>query len=433
MAVYAVCRPHRRAAVIAAGGVAVCAWGSLWGALLLTLSAAAAYTGGILINNFKEKRGISKLILTVCCVINGIIFLLFSRSLYSPPDMIPMSEKFFRAVGASVYTLHSISYCADIFRGRYAAQIRFSEVFAFVGFMPCLNCGPILRYDEISETLDAPKIRSDLLADGILLYLYGLSEKIIIADRLAALQEEIRSMGAERVSAPTAWLGAAVFGAWFCFELSGFFHMARGFALMLGFELKKCYIPPLGSYELKSCLTGINPSLSEWLYDYIVLPLKGKAVPAALAAAVAGGLWYGTSRSFLVWSVMAAAVIALETLLKKPLGYLPKVLRVMLVISAAVICGGVLSGGSYEEGILWLGAMFGSNPTSTENTTWYFLRSYAPTLIPAVLLLTPLPEKFTSRFGQQFIPAARPAIILALLILCTSFMLSEPQMAEFMF
>lgn len=449
MGIYGITRPKHRSEILVLGSACFIAWAQPLGLINLAVSALSAYIGGIVIYNFRENKAKGRAVLALCSVVNGAMFFAFAYSNYCPVDIFSGLTgtdgqfRLYTAFGVGVYTLHSISYCADIYRGRYQPDGGFFHVCAYVGFMPSLTCGPIVRYSDVADTISAPSIKSGLLSDGILLFLRGLAEKVILANQLGGFWKDISSVGAARLSAPAAWLGALIFGFWFYYEFQGFSHMARGFAAMLGFDIKPNFDLPFSKSSLKGFILSFNTSLVSWIGDHIYQPLYGMGkktrfsqIRNILFVSLLMGMWYGFGRNTILWALLVAVLVCVEDCLDKQLQHLPAVIRVVLMQLIILVSWAVLSGLSLSDSMGYLIAMFGGGNAIDNGLTWYFVKTSAFVLALCIIFASPLFGFIQKKLGSiktGVITAAKPAIILALMILNTAFMLAQHGMSGFSF
>ena len=114
-------------------------------------------------------------------------------------------------VGISFYTFQTLSYTLDIFRGQLKPVKDPISFFAFVAFFPQLVAGPIERAKLLLPQFNQfHQFDSKSVKSGMLLVIWGLFKKIVIADRLAFYVNKAYLLGPEELSGPIA-LTAVVF------------------------------------------------------------------------------------------------------------------------------------------------------------------------------------------------------------------------------
>lgn len=436
--IYAIANARHRVKILILGSAAFIAWASPWGLINLAVSVLSAYLGGIFIYNLRDSKARSRAALWSCISLNVIMFIIFADGLFGEA----LERSFYAAFGICVYAFHSISYCADVYMKKIEPDVQFSSVCAYVGFMPSLARGPLLKYEELSQQLRAPSIKSDMLSDGIMMFLIGLAEKVILADQLETLCRDIFSLQTNEMSSMTAWLGAIIFGFRFYYEFQSFSHMARGFALMLGFEIKPNFDFPYSKLSVTDFLKCFNVSLIGWINDYIYQPLGGnkRTVPMLLRniflSVTAMSLWYGFGLNFLFWALYLLVFVIAETFMKKKLQRIPMVIRFISVNVIMLVGWAVLFEKNLFASLKYIGVMFSGGIFLVDELSLYFAKNSAVILLICIIFASPLLKFMHSRSDSVksiAVTASKPAIILALMILCTAFMLFGNSASAFVF
>ncbi len=212
-------------------------------------------------------------------------------------------------VGISFYTFQTMSYTIDIYRGQLRAHKSLLGFALFVAFFPQLVAGPIVRAREFLPQVSRCR-RMDLnqIYEGCYLILWGLFKKIVIADNLARLVDEV--FGAQHTL-----LGGAVLVAIYAFavqiycDFSGYTDIARGCAKVLGFELRLNFNLPYFASNPAEFWRRWHISLSTWLRDYLYIPLGGsrkgprRTCINLMLTMILGGLWHGAAWTFVLWGL----------------------------------------------------------------------------------------------------------------------------------
>ena len=167
-------------------------------ALLLAFSTLITYGTGILLEKSKEEK-VKKQIIAICCVLNFAVLFVFKYFNFSIDSINWVLNKvgsgginsrldLLLPVGISFYTFQAIGYIIDVYRGA-KAEHDFTKYALFVSFFPQLGSGPIERSKNMFPQLEELKTRNlweyDRIKNGVLLLLWGMFQKIVIADRLA--------------------------------------------------------------------------------------------------------------------------------------------------------------------------------------------------------------------------------------------------------
>ena len=133
--------------------------------------------------------------------------------------------------GISFYTFHTISYTADIYRGKFAPHNKLIDYITFVAFFPQLVAGPIARASDLLPQIAAkrPSITWAQAEIAIWLVCWGLFKKITLADNFAHLVELIQPrLQPDNTSAGAGLLFAYAFAGQIYCDFSAYTDIARG-------------------------------------------------------------------------------------------------------------------------------------------------------------------------------------------------------------
>ena len=214
-------------------------------------------------------------------------------------------------VGISFYTFQTIGYCIDVYRGKTPPPAGFVQFSAYVAFFPQLVAGPIERGGHLLPQFSqahTPRF------NGFWLFVWGLYQKVVIADNLAPFVERVFASPA---SASNSELIAAVLAfalQIFC-DFSGYSDMARGIARMMGFEIVVNFNIPYMARTPSEFWSRWHISLSSWLRDYLYVPLGGNRHGTLLTyrnlmlTMLLGGLWHGAAWTFVLWGAFHGAIL----------------------------------------------------------------------------------------------------------------------------
>lgn len=222
-------------------------------------------------------------------------------------------------IGISFYTFHSLSYCLDIYRGKFAPTRSWRDYALYVAFFPQLVAGPIVRWTEMRAQIETPRVATlGGLGLGLGLLLLGLFEKIVLADSVFAPVADAVFDQAAGANVATAWIGMIAFsGQIFC-DFAGYSSCALGSALALGFVLPINFRNPYAAASFADFWRRWHISLSRWLRDYLYVSLGGNRLGRWLTlrnlmlTMLIGGLWHGAAWHFIVWGGLHGAFLALE-------------------------------------------------------------------------------------------------------------------------
>jgi len=408
------------------GSCVAVAWGHPLGLIPLLVSILMGYCFGSIIGKHGRKSLLSKLLLCVCIVTQLAQTIVFC-TLYNS------GAEIFAAFGCGVFSLHTISLCFDTYRGDVLPDRNIFNVIAYIGFLPSL-CGiPVVNYKKISEQLKTPEIKSDKLADGILLMLFGIAEKVIISDRLTELFNEMQMTSAESMSMIMAWIGAFIFACSLYSKLKGYSNIARGFAMMLGFDIPASFRYPISRITLREYVNSYNVSAATFAREYIHRPIEGRhssharTLNASFVSIIVLCISYCPSVRFAIWGLIAAILVMIEMMLDEKLSRIPKPVRFIFTHMLTLSGWAFVSQSSTSASIEYLTNMFGSVRAIDYAPLQYFILSALPYLILMLIFdFKPLHEYYNKLDNSEMsiVIVLKPFTTFILLLLCTVFLMS---------
>jgi D-alanyl-lipoteichoic acid acyltransferase DltB (MBOAT superfamily) len=227
-------------------------------------------------------------------------------------------------IGISFHTFKSVSYLIEINQDTQKAERHFGILALFVMFYPPLVSGPIDRPGHLLPQLHAEhKFDHTDLAEGLRLMAWGFFKKLVIADRLALLVNQVYGNPAG-YSGPMLILTAVAFAYQIYCDFSGYSDIAIGAARLLGIRLTTNFDRPFAARTLAEFWQRWHISLSSWLRDYIFFPirrtlLRNRRLPSWLNQAIpplvtmlASGLWHGAAWTFVLWGGLHGIYLTLE-------------------------------------------------------------------------------------------------------------------------
>lgn len=225
-------------------------------------------------------------------------------------------------VGISFYTFQTLSYTIDVYRRQLEPTKNIVAFSAFVSFFPQLVAGPIERASHLLPQFSkVHTFNYDNVKSGFFLILFGLFKKVVIADRLALLVNEVYAKPGEYDSLATI-IATLFFAIQIYCDFSGYTDIAIGVARTLGFDLKKNFDTPYFSKSITEFWRRWHISLSTWFRDYLFIPLGGSRVKESrvyfnlFIVFVISGLWHGASINFIIWGAIHGGIIVIEKVIK---------------------------------------------------------------------------------------------------------------------
>ncbi len=218
-------------------------------------------------------------------------------------------------LGISFYAFQCISYLVDVFKGA-GAEHSFVNFGSYIACFPKLTAGPITRYGEMKgQIADRTVTRKDV-GDGICYFVFGLGLKVLLANRLGGLWNDINGVGFDAITTATAWLGILAFSLQIYFDFWGYSLMAVGLSKTIGYHLPKNFDYPYTALTMTDFWRRWHITLGAWFREYVYIPLggnrKGSVYFHLFAVWFLTGIWHGASLNFVLWGLFLFALIAME-------------------------------------------------------------------------------------------------------------------------
>ena len=121
--------------------------------------------------------------------------------------------------------------------------------------------------------------------EGTYLIFWGLFEKVVVADNLGLIVNDLFGRW-ETLNGGLALLAIYAFAFQIYGDFSGYTNMARGVAKCLGFELPLNFNLPYFATSPRDFWNRWHISLSQWLRDYLYIPLGGSRAEACSHVAI---------------------------------------------------------------------------------------------------------------------------------------------------
>ncbi|MFI5205707.1 MAG: MBOAT family O-acyltransferase, partial [Candidatus Paceibacterales bacterium] len=213
-------------------------------------------------------------------------------------------------IGLSFHTFQSLSYVIEVYRGNQKAERNFGIYALYVMFYPQLVAGPIERpYNLLHQFHEEHTFDYQRVVDGLKLMAWGMFKKVVIADRLALLVNQVYG-NPHDFSGPLLIIATFFFAFQIYCDFSGYTDIAIGAAQVMGFRLMDNFNRPYFSKSIAEFWKRWHISLSSWFRDYVYIPLGGNRVSdqrlyfnLSLTFLISG-LWHGANRTCFVWGAL---------------------------------------------------------------------------------------------------------------------------------
>lgn len=400
-------------------------WGEPRYFLLMIASIFVDYFISINIEKNNKNKKIKILLLAISIIFNvGILFFFkyinfFIENINSIFNMSLNNVKITLPLGISFYTFQTMSYTIDVFLGKVKAEKNIINFGAFVCLFPQLIAGPIVKYIDISKELKNRDINLDEIQEGIRLFILGLGSKVLIANNIGSLWNEVETMGFNNISTILAWMGIIAFSLQIYFDFNGYSLMAIGLGKILGFNFPNNFNYPYESRSITEFWRRWHITLGQWFKQYVYIPLGGNRLGRArtyfnlFIVWFLTGLWHGASYNFILWGLYFFILICIEkngllNLLNKH-KLISHIYTIFFILVGWVLFAVI----DLNQIINFLKKMFIFN---AGNEWIYYLRNYIITYTIAIIFSTSFLKKIYNKFVKSN--------IVDTIILITIFLLS---------
>jgi len=292
-------------------------------------------------------------------------------------------------VGISFYTFQSMSYTIDVFRKQIPVEKDFLKFATYISFFPQLVAGPIVRAkDFLPQFSRKIQFNWDRFILGLAQILLGFFKKVAIADSIAEFVD-LCFQNPDKFSTSHLLVGVIMYSFQIYADFSGYSDIAIGLARIMGFDFPKNFRTPYFSKSFSEFWTRWHISLSEWLRDYLYIPLGGNRGGSfgsyffillfmglagfmtgskwiigisilisvfgfffmktnnqnqktafnymnLMVTMLLGGLWHGSNWTFVFWGFLHGFYLILQRLLGSPIGNFLDAIKIPKVIQTGL-------------------------------------------------------------------------------------------------
>ena len=402
--------------------------------IIMLVSCIVDYFNGYMVDKYRDNKRIAKRFVIFSIVFNlGLLgFFKYYDFLVSILNSIginifsPLNISL--PIGISFYTFQTMSYPIDVYRNDAKVQKNLVNFSCYVTMFFQLIAGPIVRYKDIAAQLDHRIENENGFYNGIKRFVCGLAKKVILANNMGLIFEQINSLNNENISLLLAWLGIICFALQIYFDFSGYSDMAIGLASMFGFDLLENFNYPYIASSITDFWRRWHISLSSWFRDYVYIPLGGnrkglyRQCINIMIVWLLTGLWHGASFNFILWGLYYGLILIFEKVIGlKILKRIPAVFRHIYALALILIGWVIFNFTDFDMMINYFGLMF-NNPVIIDNISLYFIRDNIVLIIISIIACLPVRLSRLNPFviNKKF-EYLMPLIILGTLIICVAF------------
>lgn len=242
-------------------------------------------------------------------------------------------------LGLSYFTFQSVGYLIDVYWSKAKASKNPLRTLLFLFYFLYLPQGPISSWRE----LESPLTRGNLLdpvqfVSGFQLMVWGFFKKLVIADRLALINDYVLSAKPKM----PGWLAMGstiVYVIRLYADFSGGIDVVRGVSRMVGVELPENFRRPFFATSIADYWRRWHITLGAWFRTYLLYPLAtcrfgiflgkmfskvmgkktGLMMPTALTTVLIFfliGIWHTANLNAIYFGLYFGTIMALSMLLE---------------------------------------------------------------------------------------------------------------------
>ena len=346
-------------------------------------------------------------------------------------------------IGISFFTFHKVSYLIDVSRGVTRPTRTAAEFLLYVCLFPQLVAGPIIRFRDVADQIEHREHSLDRFLAGLWRFLLGLGRKVLLANPLGLVADRVFEQPIASLPMPFAWIGLLAYSFQIYHDFAGYSDMAIGLGRMMGFEFLENFNRPYTARTITEFWRRWHISLSNWMRDYLYIPLGGNRVAPWRAKLnlwlvfAASGFWHGASLNFIAWGAYHGSLLSLEKGLgPKRLARVPPLLSTALAFLLVLVGWVFFRSATLPDSLTFFKrlcdlpsiAVAGTNP----DLTWPDVisrRAFAALALAGIAAF--IPDTLWIRWGwDAVLPATRSQAILRILLGASFLILASAALAS---
>lgn len=252
-------------------------------------------------------------------LIFGIVLIVLSLSFFKYNQYLGFNN-IVLPLGISFYSFKMISALVDVYQEK-SKPVNLIKYMTYISFFPVFTAGPIQRIDEFSQQLDKKyELNYIQIKNGAVQCAFGMFEKMVFADYLSIVCTQIFSN--QKTLGWTLIVGIILYSFQIYLDFDAYSNIAIGVSRLLGIEIQRNFHTPYLSSSIMEFWDRWHISLSNWLKDYIYIPLGGnrkgivRKYINVLCVFVVSGLWHGSTVCYLIWGIGHGMLNVAENIIK---------------------------------------------------------------------------------------------------------------------
>lgn len=300
-------------------------------------------------------------------------------------------------LGISFYSFKAVSYLVDIYGKKIVLKREPIHDALYLAFFGQIMSGPISRYDDMYIEENS----RTCFSSGVYRFLIGFSKKILLANILANITEEVFATPTSDLTTSFTWLGSVCFSLKLFFDFSGYSDMAIGISQMFGYHCPENFNYPYMTESISKFWRRWHISLSEWFRDYIYIPLGGsrnknkfKTYFNLFVVWILTGIWHGAALNYIVWGLGYFVMISFERMTRLPDRLNSKISKILYRVFALIFInfeGVMFNSQSLKAGIGFIKKMLSfESGYLLDLRTRFLIKDYFFFIMIAIVLCFPI-------------------------------------------
>jgi alginate O-acetyltransferase complex protein AlgI len=223
-------------------------------------------------------------------------------------------------IGISFYTFRIISHLVDCYKNQLDCP-NLLDYTVYIAYFPQIGSGPIGRAKQFYEQLNSHDKYDYQIEVVITLIISGLFKKYTLSSFLFNFTQLPFSLP-EKYSSIDLILAALAYSCLIYVDFSGYSDLSNAVSSLLGFKPIENFDMPYRALSVQEFWRRWHISLSEWLKDYLYIPLGGskkgklRKYLNLLVTMIIGGFWHGVGLNFIIWGAIHGCALIINHLWK---------------------------------------------------------------------------------------------------------------------
>ncbi|MEH1779552.1 MAG: MBOAT family O-acyltransferase [Nostoc sp.] len=237
----------------------------------------------------------------------------FTDSLYAALNNFHIQASFqtlqiLTPIGISFYTFRIISHLVDCYRNQLKCP-SLLDYTVYITYFPQVISGPISRADKFYIQLNSQEKYNYQIESVMILIISGLFKKYTLSSFLFNFTQ-LPFQLPEQYSSFDLILATLAYSCLIYVDFSGYSDLANAISALLGFQPIQNFNMPYRAQSLQEFWRRWHISLSEWLRDYLYIPLGGgrksnfQKYFNLLLTMIIAGFWHGAGLNFIIWGTL---------------------------------------------------------------------------------------------------------------------------------